>query len=58
MYNYLMRNSSLEINGACDKIEIMDGRYYSVIYSNLIPDNLVSEDEQVVLTFLTMLIEQ
>jgi CRISPR-associated exonuclease Cas4 len=58
MYNYLMRDSYLETIGACDKIEIIDGRYYPVIYSNLIPDHLVSEDEQVVLTFLAMLIEQ
>jgi CRISPR-associated exonuclease Cas4 len=58
MYNYLIRDSSLEIIGACDKIEIIDGRYYPVIYSNLIPDHLVSEDEQVVLTFLAMLVEQ
>jgi CRISPR-associated exonuclease Cas4 len=57
MYNYLMRDSYLETI-ACDKIEIIDGRYYPVIYSNLIPDHLVSEDEQVVLTFLAMLIEQ
>jgi CRISPR-associated exonuclease Cas4 len=58
MYNYLIRDSSLEIIGACDKIEIIDGRYYPVIYSNLVPDYLVSEDEQVVLTFLAMLIEE
>jgi CRISPR-associated exonuclease Cas4 len=58
MYNYLIRDSSLEIIGTSDKIEIIDGRYCPVIYSNLISDNLVSEDEQVILTFLAMLIEQ
>ncbi|MDR2545609.1 MAG: Dna2/Cas4 domain-containing protein [Methanobrevibacter sp.] len=30
MYNYLMRDLNLEIIGSCDKIEIVDGRYYPI----------------------------
>jgi CRISPR-associated exonuclease Cas4 len=58
LYSYLMKDNYLETIGACDRIDIIDGRYYPVIYSNLIPDNLVSEAEQVILTFLAMLVEQ
>ena len=30
MYSYLMRDSQLEIIGTCDKIEIIDGKYYPI----------------------------
>jgi len=30
MYSYLMRDSQLEIVGSCDKIEIINGKYYPI----------------------------
>ncbi|KZX17642.1 hypothetical protein MBCUT_01200 [Methanobrevibacter cuticularis] len=36
MYSYLMRDPQLEIMGSCDKIEIIDGKYYPI---NIRPSN-------------------
>lgn len=37
MYSYLLKDTSLGLIGICDKIEIIDGRYYPVIIKNSNP---------------------
>ncbi len=37
MYSYLLKDPSLGLIGMCDKIEIIDGRYYPVIIKNSNP---------------------
>lgn len=37
MYSYLLKDPSLGLIGMCDKIEIIDGRYYPVIIKNSKP---------------------
>ena len=37
MYSYLLKDSSLELIGMCDKIEIIDGRYYPISIKNSNP---------------------
>ena len=37
MYSYLLKDPQLELIGMCDKIEIIDGRYYPVIIKNSNP---------------------
>ena len=37
MYSYLLKDSSLGLIGICDKIEIIDGRYYPVLIKNSNP---------------------
>ncbi|MBQ8018543.1 MAG: CRISPR-associated protein Cas4 [Methanobrevibacter sp.] len=34
MYSYLIKDDSLDIIGTCDKIEIIDGKYYPVLLKN------------------------
>lgn len=37
LYSYLLKDSQLELIGMCDKIEIIDGRYYPVSIKNSNP---------------------
>jgi len=37
MYSYLMRDPQLEIVGSCDKIEIINGRYFPISLKSAIP---------------------
>lgn len=37
MYSYLLKDPQLELIGICDKIEIIDGKYYPVIIKNSNP---------------------
>ena len=37
MYSYLLKDSNLELIGMCDKIEIIDGRYYPISIKNSNP---------------------
>ncbi|MDR0912057.1 MAG: Dna2/Cas4 domain-containing protein [Methanobrevibacter sp.] len=37
MYNYLIKDKTLEIIGSCDKIEIIEGRYFPIDFKNSIP---------------------
>ncbi len=37
MYSYLLKDSQLELIGMCDKIEIVDGKYYPVTIKNSTP---------------------
>ncbi len=37
MYSYLLKDQSIGLIGMCDKIEIIDGRYYPVILKNSNP---------------------
>lgn len=37
MYSYLLKDPQLELIGTCDKIEIVDGKYYPVIIRNSNP---------------------
>lgn len=37
MYSYLLKDPQLELIGMCDKIEIIDGRYYPIIIKNSNP---------------------
>ncbi len=37
MYSYMLKDSRLELIGICDKIEIMDGKYYPVIIKSSNP---------------------
>ena len=37
MYSYLLKDSQLELIGMCDKIEIIDGKYYPVILKSSNP---------------------
>lgn len=37
MYSYLLKDSRLELIGMCDKIEIVDGKYYPVAIKNSNP---------------------
>jgi CRISPR-associated exonuclease Cas4 len=57
MYNYLMRDVNLELVGSCDLFEIINGRYFPVIKTNKLPDNINYKDE-IALTGIAMLIEQ
>ena len=37
MYSYLLKDSQLELIGMCDKIEIIDGKYYPITIKNSNP---------------------
>ena len=37
MYSYLLKDPQLELIGICDKIEIIDGKYYPIIIKNSNP---------------------
>ena len=37
MYSYLLKDPQLELIGICDKIEIVDGKYYPIIIKNSNP---------------------
>ena len=37
IYSYLLKDSQLELIGMCDKIEIIDGKYYPVILKSSNP---------------------
>ena len=37
MYSYLLKDPQLELIGICDKIEIVDGKYYPIIVKNSNP---------------------
>lgn len=59
MYNYLIRDLQLEIIGACDKIEIIEGRYYPVKMSpSKPPKNGVWDIDAIELIAHALLIEQ
>ncbi len=32
MYSYLMKDKQLDLVGICDKIEIIDGKYYPISF--------------------------
>ncbi|KZX15869.1 CRISPR-associated protein Cas4 [Methanobrevibacter filiformis] len=59
MYSYLIRDNTLEIIGTCDKIEIVDGRYYPVdIKTTNPPLQGVWDSDAIKLVANAMLIEQ
>ena len=37
LYSYLLKDSQLELMGLCDKIEIVDGKYYPILIKNSNP---------------------
>ena len=37
LFEYMLRDDDLELSGTCDKIEIVDGRYYPVLIKNSKP---------------------
>lgn len=37
MYSYFMKDNELDIIGSCDKIEIIDGIYYPILFKNTKP---------------------
>lgn len=59
MYSYLIRDQNLEIIGSCDKIEIIDGRYYPInIKTSNPPVAGVWDSDAIELVANAMLIEQ
>jgi len=59
MYSYLIRDLNLEILGTCDKIEIIDGRYYPIdIKTSNPPLQGVWDSDAIKLVANAMLIEQ
>ena len=37
MYSYLLKDTKLEVMGLCDKIEIIDGKYYPILIKHTTP---------------------
>jgi len=59
MYSYLMKDDQLEIIGSCDKIEIIDGRYFPInIKSSNPPIKGVWDSDAIELVANAFLIEQ
>ncbi|MDR2830075.1 MAG: CRISPR-associated protein Cas4 [Methanobrevibacter sp.] len=59
MYSYLIRDVNLEIIGSCDKIEIVDGRYYPINIKNSNPPIVgIWDSDAIELVANAMLIEQ
>lgn len=59
MYSYLIKDENLEIIGSCDKIEIVDGRYYPINIKNSNPPIAgVWDSDAIELVANAMLIEQ
>ena len=59
MYSYLLKDSSLELIGMCDKIEIIDGKYYPVtIKSSNPPIKGVWDQDAIELVAYAILLEE
>ena len=59
MYSYLLKDSSLELIGMCDKIEIIDGKYYPVtIKSSNPPLKGVWDQDAIELVAYAILLEE
>lgn len=59
MYSYLLKDSELELIGMCDKIEIMDGKYYPIsIKSSNPPLKGVWDQDAVELVAQAILLEE
>jgi len=59
MYSYLMRDNQLEIVGSCDKIEIIDGKYYPIsLKSSNPPLKGTWDGDSIELVAAALLIEQ
>jgi CRISPR-associated exonuclease Cas4 len=59
MYSYLIRDNNLEIMGTCDKIEIIEGRYYPIdLKTGNPPIQGVWDGDSIKLVANAMLIEQ
>jgi len=59
MYSYLMRDTQLEIVGTCDKIEIIDGKYYPIsLKSSSPPIKGIWDGDSIELVAAALLIEQ
>jgi len=59
MYSYLMKDNQLEIIGTCDKIEIVDGKYYPIsIKSSNPPLKGIWDGDSIELVAAALLIEQ
>ena len=59
MYSYLLKDPQLELIGMCDKIEIIDGRYYPVsIKSSNPPIKGVWDQDAVELVAYAILLEE
>lgn len=58
LYNHYMNDTQLDIVGIADKIEIIDGMYYPVIYKNTVPPLTgVWDSDAIELASLSLLIE-
>lgn len=59
MYSYLIKDSSLDVIGICDKIEIVDGKYYPIlIKSGRPPLKGVWDQDAIELVAYAILIEE
>ncbi|MBQ6099813.1 MAG: CRISPR-associated protein Cas4 [Methanobrevibacter sp.] len=59
MYSYLLKDSQLELIGMCDKIEIIDGKYYPVtIKSSKPPVRGVWDQDAIELAAYAILLEE
>jgi len=59
MYSYLMKDKQLEIIGTCDKIEIIDGKYYPIsLKSSNPPLKGIWDGDSIELVAAALLIEQ
>lgn len=59
MYSYLMKDQQLEIIGSCDKIEIIDGKYYPInMKSSNPPIKGIWDNDAIELCANALLIEQ
>ncbi|MBR4447359.1 CRISPR-associated protein Cas4 [Methanobrevibacter sp.] len=59
MYSYLIKDQSLDIIGICDKIEIIDGKYYPILLkSNKPPLKGVWDQDAIELVANAILIEE
>lgn len=59
MYSYLIKDRSLDIIGICDKIEIVDGRYYPILLKSGIPPlKGVWDQDAIELVAYALLIEE
>ncbi len=59
LYNHFMKDSQLEITGIADKIEVIDGMYYPIIYKNTTPPLTgVWDSDAIEIATLALLTEQ
>ena len=59
MYSYLLKDSQLELIGMCDKVEIIDGKYYPVsIKSSNPPIKGVWDQDAIELVAYAILLEE